>query len=248
METNLITPVLDLAVLQQKANDAAMKGAQAALDEFYNSYNSPYKKAIEENLKSKAVDNNFDIPDIIAVINEKLSEEVDLIANMAVSKTFIPLVKKFLTRENAEIKFSEILEKFVEHSDFDEDEDDQYDYVVEQKDRYANSPTLHSTFYTYTISNSKMGYELHFYDNKGVITLTSIPSVKDENGRYWSKNINSKRTMKITLDEGATLELPFTAGVLEDEFLSFCARLVIGNNKIVFDSKEFEDYMFTKEY
>ncbi|MFK5281440.1 hypothetical protein ACI3PL_17950, partial [Lacticaseibacillus paracasei] len=63
-----IKPVLNLEYLQQKANEYATKGVEDAIENFYNGYNSPYKKAIEENLKNKGVDNNFDIPDIIAVL------------------------------------------------------------------------------------------------------------------------------------------------------------------------------------
>src|SRR5690606_11147379 len=99
MSTETITPVLDLDFLQKKANEHAMKGAEEAIKEFYSSWNSPYRKAIEQNLINKGVDNNFDIPDIIAVLNQKISNEIDLIANTAISKTFIPFVKEFLIRE-----------------------------------------------------------------------------------------------------------------------------------------------------
>ena len=53
--------------------------------------------------------------------------------------------------------------------------------------------------------------------------------------------------MKISLDGGATLELPFTKGILEDEFTSFIARLDIGNNNIVFDVDDFDEDMFPQD-
>src|SRR6476661_4245160 len=106
---NQILPVINTEVLQQKANEYAMKGAEEALKGFYTSYNSPYKKAIEENLKNKGLDHSFNIPDIVGVLNDKFSQEIDLIANTAIAKSFVPMIKQILTREDAEVKFSDIL-------------------------------------------------------------------------------------------------------------------------------------------
>lgn len=242
MENTKITPVLDLNYLQQKANEYAQKGAEEAIKDFYNSYNSPYKKAIEENLKNKGLDNNFDIPDIIAVLNDKLSQQVDEIANTAISKTFVPLVKEFLTREESEINFSDILRKFIESTEFKYDDDlDSDDYEVQKID--DQDKRFGTTFFEYQITNGKVGYELRFYKNNEKTTIMTLPYKLDESGRY-SRGYESKHTMKISLDGGATLELPFTKGILEDSFISYIARLVIGNNNIIFDVDSFDDDMF----
>lgn len=239
-----ILPVIDTNLLQQKANEYAMKGAEEALKEFYTSYNSPYKKAIEENLKNKALDHSFNIPDIVGVLNEKFSQEIDLIANAAIAKSFVPMIKEFLIRENAEIKFSAILKKFIEVTDFDRDEIDIDDYTVEKIE--DNSKSYSSSFFQYQISNRKTGYELRFYKNSEGITITTLPYRQEENGRY-NRGYEIKQVMKVSLDGGATLELPFTKGVLEDRFISFIARLVIGNNKIVFDVQDFDEDMFPQD-
>lgn len=243
MKTEQILPVIDLKVLQQKANEAAMKGALSSIDEFYNGYNSPYKKAISENLHLKGVDNNFDIPDIVAVLNQKISTEIDTIANTAVAKTFIPLVKEFLTRESAEIKFSDILKEFIERVDFDPEDDDYEDFTVEKISRHSHS-SLDDTFPTYQISNGKEGFEIHFHkSNSKECSVMSLPYLMSEKGKYYG-NYETKQKMKISLDGGATLELPFTKGVLDDKFVGFCARLIIGKNNIIFDTEEFEENMF----
>ena len=248
---NPIIPVIDLEVLQQKANEYAMKGAEDALKEFYSSYNSPYKKAIEENLKNKGVDNNFDIPDIIAVLNEKFSQQVDEIANTAVAKTFIPMVKEFLTREDSEIKFSTILEKFIERTEFKYNDVDASDYTVERIDRYDSRSVLQNSFFEYQISNGKIGYELKFYKNTNKdnthTTVMTIPYLLDERGTY-NRGYEAKEKMKISLDGGATLELPFVKGVLDDDFVSFVARLVIGENHIIFDVEDFDEDMFPNDH
>lgn len=246
---NHILPVINLELLQQKANDYAQKGAEECLKDFYTSYNSPYKKAIEENLKNKSIDNNFNIPDIIAVLNEKFSEEIDQIANTAVAKSFLPLVKQFLLREDSEIKFSDILKKFIECTDFQNDDDlDIYEYVVEKAEPRHNLKSLNDSFFEYQISNGKTGYELRFYQKeKDHTEIMALPYMKESNGRYHG-GYESKQVMKISLDGGATLEMPFTKGILQDPFISYIARLVIGQNKIIFDVTGFDEDMFPREH
>ncbi len=117
------------------------------------------------------------------------------------------------------------------------------DFTVEKIDRYSGSSSLKDTFPTYQISNGKIGYELHFHVRKESTTLISLPYVLGDNQKYNGKHpVN--QTMKISLDGGATLEMPFTRGILDDEFMSFCARLIIGNNNIIFDCEEFNEDMF----
>lgn len=243
MEKNII-PVINTETLQQKANEYALKGAEEALKDFYSGYNSPYKKAIEENLKNKGLDNNFDIPDIVAVLNEKISEEVDLIANNAISKTFIPKIKKFLTREDAEFKFSDILKKFIDVTDFESNDIDHYDYTVDFECREGKTFS-NATFFHFIISNGEVKYNLHFYRSKEVITIISLPRVEKTNDKHNSYSYNQKMTLTIG---DAKLEMPFTRGVLEDDFVSLIARLVIGNNKIVFDTTDFSEDLFPNDH
>ncbi|MCT4253019.1 hypothetical protein HZP37_18155 [Elizabethkingia anophelis] len=241
-----IIPVINTELLQQKANEYAMKGAEDALKEFYTSYNSPYKKAIEENLNNKGLDHSFDIPDIIGVLNDKLSHEVDQIANAAIAKSFVPLVKKFLTREEPEIKFSYILEKFIERTDYEykskNGDVDRYDYSAERINEKYDS------FFDYKISNGKIGYELRFYQREqDKIEIMSLPYLIDEDGKSRYRH-EVQEKMKVSLDDGVSLELPFVKGILEDDFVSFIARLVIGNNNIIFDVEDFEDDMFPNNH
>jgi len=244
-----ITPVLDLEHIQQKANEYALKGAEKALEEFYTGYNSPYRKAIEENLKHKGCDTNFDLPDIVALINDKLTQQIDEIANTAVAKTFIPYVKEFLSREDGEILFSDILKEFIKFTMYEPDNEDFDidDYKVEiiKEKRYYTSQSLTDTFPVYQISNNEKGYELRFYvsDNKTTTTLMSIPTYV-ENGKVSYNSNEMKSVMKLSVEGGATLEMPFTRAVLHNNFLRYCARLVIGNCNITFDCQDFDEDMF----
>lgn len=231
---NTIIPTINTEELQIAANKYAQEGAVKTIKDFYTGYNSPYIKALEENLLNRGFDNSFTLPDVVANINEALSAEIDKIANAAIAKTFIPLVTKILTRADAEMKFSEILEKFINcvrfQYDTDQDTDD-FDIDVEKDDK---------SFIRLVISNCDKRYEIGFYNEgtyneelKDVYTIYSLPK---NHGK-------SNQTMKIAI-ENATLELPFTPGILHDEFIAFIASLVMAKTKITFDVMEFNDDMF----
>jgi hypothetical protein len=238
---NTILPVIDNKLLQKKANEYAQKGAEDCIKEFYTGYNSPYKKAIEESLINKGFDNEIAIPDIIGILNKSFSKEVDLIANNAISQSFIPLVKDFLTRANSEYKLSEILKKFIECTDFNHDNDDADDYNLEiiKED---------GSFTYLQISNGDRNYEIHFYSSSNKSNETKLYEIyrlpnyfdKESRSKYGNHLIN---TMKLTVDN-ITLEMPFVSNVLEDSFVSFISKIVIANSKITFDVDDFEEDMF----
>lgn len=232
MNKELTPPVLDIEVLQQKSQEAAMKAALNVIDEYYNSYSSPYKKQLNEYFENKGASFSFEIPDIIAAINKNLSLEVDVIANTAISKTFIPLMKKFLTRAEPKMFLSDILKLFIEKTrdNFDDysmelnknSSYDWYNLIVRCEDR-SYEITLHETH------NSK---------NEDVkkYSIFSLPS-SPRNDKY------SKEVMKMSLD-GVSLELPFTKDIIQDEFMSFIAKLIIAKTEIIFDCDDFDENWF----
>lgn len=244
METTVILPTLDTEKLQAKANEYAMKGAEDVLREFYTGYDSPYKKALQNNLVNKGIDSAIEIPDIIGILNESISKEIDIIANNAVSKTFVPMVKKFLTRAEAEIKLSDILEKFIEYTDFKDDKD-------KDKEAYTMEVIKDDGSFLYlSISSGEITFEIHFYlkSEKGIspkiyeiYTLPYITENSSSSSSYRRSPI--EKIMKLSID-GVTLELPFTPKVLEDDFISYIAKLIIANTKITFNVEEFSDEMF----
>ena len=109
-----VIPVLDNNFIQEKANEYALKGAVECIKNYYTGYDSPYKKAIETVLsKNSNLDGSLSLPNIVALINESLSKEVDAIVNTAISKTYVEKISKFFTKVDKEIKLSNILEEFV---------------------------------------------------------------------------------------------------------------------------------------
>jgi hypothetical protein len=230
MEKNQILPVLNTEVLQEKANEFAMKGASESLREFYSGYNSPYRKAIDEALAKNSIGTSIELPDIIALINEALSKEIDLIANAAISKTFIPLVHKFITREEKNINFSDLLKQFIECTEAKDYEDCE----VEIK--------RHSTYSWLSISltSSEKNYSITLHEDfetrKDTVKKYQLLSLPYD-------NTNCNQTMKLIF-EGGVLEMPFTKDILHDNFISYIARLVIGNTRITMDCESFSEEMF----
>jgi hypothetical protein len=230
-----ILPVLSTEVLQEKATEAAMKGAIQSIEEYYTGWNSPYKKMIEEQLSKTEISANLNLPDIVSIINESLSKEIDLIANTAVAKTFIPLVQRFLVREEKEVNFSEILKKFIEVSGAENSYDCEVDIKESTHGWLDIELTSEDQSYSVTLHQD---YKSRNEEVKKYCIL-SLPSEKPSNTYY-------SQTMKVSLD-GVTLEMPFVKDVLQDEFVSYIARLVMGKCLITMDCDSFDEDMFERD-
>lgn len=244
-EQKLPIAELDLKTLEETANKSAMQGAISVIESFYTDYNSPYKKAIRENLENKGVGGcKFDLPDVIAAINEQLMVEVDQIANTAIAKTFIPMVKEFLTRAKPEITLSELLQEFIEHTDFRYNA--QYndvhpdDYSMELTQRWPDSDCL-KEHYLLSISDSKNSYKIDLKKQEdGTYQIDGLPENKNDVSHNHS---SSNKQMKISVD-GVTLEMPFIKGILNDGFVKYGAQLLMAKTKITFDVNDFSDDLF----
>lgn len=231
-----ITAVLDLKAIQEKANEYAMKGAIESIKEYYSGYNSPFRKKIDEELKNQSTGPFIKLPDIIAVLNESLSKEVDEIANAAIAKTFVPMIKRFLTRENAEMSFSEFLREFIELTDSKSIDDVSVDVTREAK----------YSWITIEIRSSENDYRLTLHqdheskkEGKEKYHVLSLP----EN---YSVKMNKQPVMKMSIGD-ATLEIPFTRDILRDNFTAFIARLVLSDTKITMDRDDFSEDMFPEQ-
>lgn len=228
-----ILPVLDTEKLKQKAQESAMKGAMQEVQDFYESYSSPFRKKIKEQLEGMEVKSHqIQLPEIIGLINDSLSKEIDLIANQAVAKSFVPLVKKFLTKAPSEMKFSEFLKEIIDTTH----NDDYENYECE-----CEKNTTHG-WYDVTIRYKGSEYKFTFHEDYN--------TKKTNPGKYYHilslpYNYDSKSNRNMVLNyEGATLEIPFTHAVLQDDIVSLSARCIMADTKFEFDTLEFEEDMF----
>lgn len=231
---NVIIPQLDMQKLQDEANKFAMQGAVKSIEEFYSGYNSPYRKALEEKLIKTEIGANFDLPNIIAAINDSLSKEIDAIANTAISKTFIPLVHKFLTREKKEINFSDVLKEFIEATDSKDMDDCSVEIV--KNDRHD---WLDLTLYGCKEKQYRLTLHSDYRSRQEQVKKYQFLSLPNNYNDY-------KQTMKLSI-EGGTLELPFTRDILHDDFVSYIARLIMAGSLITMDCTDFNEDMFPRE-
>lgn len=235
MDNIQILPQIDMAKLQEKANEFAMIGATETLKEFYTGYNSPYKKALEENLNNKGVGNaSVTIPDIIGVLNDAISTQIHQIANAAIAQSWLPTIKEFLTRIEGEVRLSEILQVFI---------NDNYGIKPGDCTLDLNEDKKHG-WVTMDISAREKSYSFTLHlDEK---------SRKEKLKRYCILSLpnllNNRRNdlLKMTVED-AVIEMPFTQMAMNDSFNNYIARLVISRTIIILDCDDFSSEMFTDE-
>jgi len=228
MDKKILLPELDEAVLQKKAQEAAMKGATDAITEFYCGYNSPYKKKIIEELQSQSSFMGIKLPHIIGLINEALNAEVTRIANASIAETFLPLVTKALTQVDKQIKFSDILQEFIICHRIGEDDKPKVS-IEESRHGWLE---VELTWQDMVDKNEKYKLTLHqVYKVPGKYCILSLP--------YVDGDLTYKRTMRLT-DGRMSLEMPFTRAALQDKFTSYIASIVLCKSEIEMDADDFE--------
>jgi len=162
---------------------------------------------------------SFGVPDIIAKINDAIAIEVDTLANEAIAKTYIPMVKEFLTRAEPAIRFSDFLRAVIKDLYIESTED--LELEMELNSKYG--------WYDITLTTEEKVWNLTLhagFENKGetekYFQFLSIPEIENSHSRY----------MKLKVDN-ATLEIPFTSNILNDKVARLVATYIIGKTKVV---------------
>ena len=210
-------PSINTEILKKQALESATKGALTEIKDFYEGYNSPYRKGIKESLESQDVGNGvFGLPNVIGLINDVLSAEIDRIVNNAVAKTYLPMVADILTGIDKELKLSEIID-IIRGQIYTDDEfhanvceDDYYDW-------YNLDIKIGTSHYQITLHKSTA--------EKGKYRVLSMPHKKNSSTQY----------MKFYVDDGRYVEMPFASNIANDEVASICAKLLIADTSITID-------------
>ncbi len=226
---------IDPKVLAAKAQEAAMEGAIISINEFYTKRDSPFRKQVEEHLAQTSVSGNFALPDVVALINQSLTKEIDKIANEAIAKTFIPLVNKILFRIEKNVKFSEILKEFLSetHSEYDE-----ASCTITQSEHGWLNCAIHSEHDTYEFTMHLNWDMRDEKSSKKRYSILSLPRRGSDRGR-------PNQMMKLSVD-GATLEMPFVPNILEDGFMSYLAKILMYKCEIEMDVDDFNEDMLSE--
>lgn len=226
-----ILPVIDTEAIRVKANEFALKGAIKEVEEYYTGYNSPFRKAISEELAKQEIGGIIALPNVIAAINDGLAAQAALIVNQAIAQSFMPKVARLLTRVDKEIKFSDLLKEFIEVSGC-------YDPKIE--DFEVSVEVSRHGWLEVDISTEDKNYKLTLHEDY----QSKKAGVKKYHMLSLPVDSESRSKMKISLEGGGSLEMPFTSDVLSDGFISYLSRLVICDSLITMDTEEFQDWMF----
>lgn len=238
MANEIVAPVLNIAELQEVANKAAMDAAKSAINSFYNGYNSPFKKAVEEYLENNVPSIHFELPNLMEEVQKALLGEIERFSNETNIKNCVAALRKGLTRlpleEDGSIKLSSVFEEMeyeidTENGDYIEAEvseaEEPYRWMdvnicIHKGDDEKNiQMTLHR--------NEKY-IDGEFVDS-GTTVLLSMPY-----SRYDSK------TAKIKIkDHDAEIEMPIFHGLADNYVLMTIAKLVMYKTPIVVDCKDY---------
>lgn len=214
LELNI--PAIDIKVLEKQALESAQKGALEEIKEYYEGWQSPYRKGIKEILSKQDVDNGtFCFPQIIGLINTAISAEVDRIVNTTIAQTYLPIVSDILIGVEKELKLSEIVERIKRELHSDEE----IDVEVGKDDHYD--------WYNLHLRLEKKSYDITLHKNsqeEGKYHLLSMPF------RH-----SSDRTYTLHLEDNKRIELPLETNVIHDPVAKMCARLLIADTQIAID-------------
>lgn len=121
-------------IVNQKANEFAEKVLIQEIKDYYDGYNSDFRKEIREVLKKQSVSIHFQLPDILKTINDSIEKEHKSIIDSFIDITFISDMREALNIQPKEIKYSEFLKKVLEadHNYYDSDTH-KYDISVEDE-------------------------------------------------------------------------------------------------------------------
>lgn len=225
----LETPTIDVEKLQNKANEAAEAAYLKCIQDYYTGYNSPFKKKIEAELSEKSISWTMELPDIVARINEALSNEIDAIANRAVAESYIPYMSEMLTRVDKYIDLSTILKEIVDEL---KDEDcDEHDFSFKSYEEDSEYGWLRCEL---TTPHCNYEFTLHTGDD-GRYQILSFP---------YKIDLHHKRsTMTIKRDD-VSIEMPFTTDILKDKVMRLFMNLMLSKSQIKMDSEVIREEWF----
>jgi len=239
---NLEQPKIDKKEIQKRANEAANKAYLDEIERYYTGHNSPYKNMIQEELKKQDFKFNMKLPNILEKINDSLSQEIDKIANNAVTLSYIPMVSKVLVElEDKEPKMSWFLKEIIKETEPQREDYEEFDFSYEKNERYEwlnCQLTTPENYYEFTLHKKKYyGKEEDKHKGKAY-NLLSFPHNKFKTG------YNSN--MKVRKDN-VEIEMPFTPNILQDKVLGIFFKLILNDGLIILDCENFQEDMFPED-
>lgn len=223
--------------LQEAAEKYAIKGAEEAIKEFFTGYKSPFMEEVKKQLEEKVETSIFfNLASMTAAINQAMNDKISEMANTVVAQTFLPMLNNLLSEERKQVvSTQDLYQHFGDTMKEDDGEDFDEEYLELQMKDGLSIYNIHKTLYFLYRGDCK--YELSLMscsdpktdeDGNTLFHITSLPG----SSIYRRDSYPRERQMRIRLNEGATLEMPFVPDVLRDEFMRYVAGLLLCNTKI----------------
>jgi len=218
-------PKIDQNKIQDAANEAAEKAFIKTIEGYYSGYDSPYKKALQEELKKQETTFSFTLPNVMAKINDALTNEVDAITNAAIAQSYIPMVSSALVGIDKDQNMSDLLKALVEDINPDSEEYEEFEFSYEEN--------LAHEWLNCEITTDEGNYEftLHKSYGKSTYQLLSLP------GETYQRV--PQKTMTIWKDE-VKIEMPFTSNILRDKVMMMFSRILLSRCEITMDCGGFD--------
>src|SRR5574343_213624 len=236
---------IDQEKINQKAKEAAEKAILQEVEEYYNGYNSPFRKKIREELSEQKSNFLLQIPDLSVIISQKINNEIDKIAANFVGSTVLNDLTEILVRAKKELKLSEILKVFVEYAineNGDLDSDDFECNIEDAKDKYFFGIILKAGDIEFKIRCHKK--EITEEINGKKFTVMNVKMKDSRGSTLFNFGHSSKEELKINHADGHTISVPFDRYIADDNFGKYIYKLMLCNSIIEFDTNDFNEDMF----
>jgi len=224
---------LDEEKLQKAAEDAAMRGAIKEIEDYYTGYDSPFRKSVKKKLESMAPSIHFELPDILGLINDKLANEIDKIANNFVNHSVVQNVTSILVGVDKDLKLSDVFRDCIKEADLTLDEDSVSFGYEKHTDHGWLSCDLQ-------LGDKNYQFTLHEFKHEDKPTTYKILSTPRLRSDYSSR---SGSTYKVTAGN-AVVELPYISNIVADKVITYLTRLIISGTNITVDCDGISDDMF----
>lgn len=206
-------PNINLDTLQELHDKYALKGAEDAIKEYYTSYKSPYKQAIQAYLEGNQTVIKFEIPNFVDALNTQINNKINGMVNNTIALT---LMEEFdgLFKDHQNIKFSDLLKAYKKEND----EIPRVEWI--ERERFLLKFKIDD-------------YLFYFRENESteLITITSF-----YNTDYSETNMRVKKN-------DVTIELPAFNNRLYDDFTKMVYSAIIHKTPIEIDVDYWEGWI-----
>ncbi len=226
-----IPPIkIDMERLYNVATEAVHNAAEKEIKDFYEGYNSPFRKKIKESLEKTIPDANFEIPNLLEATQNALVAEFEKNANKSIVECCANQLQKCLTKlpleKDGSIKLSKVFEIMSKNKEIDST------LVLEAKKDCVCS------WYDVTVK-----VESDINDKTHRFTLHSNEYCREHKDKYTVLSIREDdhySDAKMNIGE-LEVRMPVFRNLVHDHILMTIAKLIMYKVPVEIDGTYFTD-------